>query len=162
MLVWTTRFAGMPGDPLAKSPHMARIAGSVYPDVSQEGFYVDEMGRPSESMRESLLYKLHSFGMQAEVPELEKYEEVYTSKYKMVRIWKVLDVDEESKRGGGGREQEVRRGGMVLPRRVPGGAQRRAQQEARLPAVALAAPDGRLPIRARRGEASTPRGLDIH
>jgi len=36
VLIWTTRFAGMMGDDLAKSPHMARIAGSVYPDVAQE------------------------------------------------------------------------------------------------------------------------------
>ena len=120
VLVWTTRFAGMYGDDLAKSPHMARIAGSVYPDVSQEGFYVDEMGRPSESMRESLLYKLHSFGMQAEVPELEKYEEVYTSKYKMVRIWKVLDVDEESKRAAAaGENKKCDAGGWYCPGEYP-------------------------------------------
>ena len=120
VLVWTTRFAGMYGDDLAKSPHMARIAGSVYPDVSQEGFYVDEMGRPSESMRESLLYKLHSFGMQADVPELEKYEEVYTSKYKMVRIWKVLDVDEESKRAAAaGENKKCDAGGWYCPGEYP-------------------------------------------
>ena len=101
--------------------------------------------------------------MQAEVPELEKYEEVYTSKYKMVRIWKVLDVDEESKRAAAReRTRSATRGDGTAPE-VPGGAQRRAQQEARLPAVALAAPDdAKKMIRARRAEASTPRGLDIH
>jgi dolichyl-diphosphooligosaccharide--protein glycosyltransferase len=32
-----------------------------------------------------------------DVEPLEKYEEVFQSKNAMVRIWKVLDVDEESK-----------------------------------------------------------------
>jgi dolichyl-diphosphooligosaccharide--protein glycosyltransferase len=41
---------------------VARIAGSVYPDVRQEGFFIDEKGVPSDSMRESLLYRIHSFG----------------------------------------------------------------------------------------------------
>eukprot|EP00982_Pelagococcus_subviridis_P014179 31311-Pelagococcus_subviridis.AAC.10 len=97
VLVWTTRFAGMHGDDLAKAPHMARIAGSVYPDVRQEGFYVDERGNPSDTMRESLLYRLHSYGRDTEIEPLEHYEEVYQSKHSMVRIWKVLDVDVESK-----------------------------------------------------------------
>jgi dolichyl-diphosphooligosaccharide--protein glycosyltransferase len=120
VLVWTTRFAGMPGDDLAKAPHMARIAGSVYDDVKQEGFYVDERGRPSESMRESLLFRLHSYGMSPDVEPLEKYEEVYASKYKMVRIWKVLEVDEESKRiaaEGGNRECDA--GGWYCPGTYP-------------------------------------------
>jgi len=30
VLVWSTRFAGMPGDDAAKMPHMANIAGSVF------------------------------------------------------------------------------------------------------------------------------------
>jgi dolichyl-diphosphooligosaccharide--protein glycosyltransferase len=76
---------------------MARIAGSVYPDVRQEGFYVDERGNPSDTMRESLLYRLHSYGRDTEIEPLEHYEEVYQSKHSMVRIWKVLDVDVESK-----------------------------------------------------------------
>ena len=97
VLVWTTRFAGFHGDDLAKSPHMARIAGSVYKDVHPTDFYIDEMGRPSDYMRQSLLYRLHSYGKAVDVEPLEKYEEVFQSKNAMVRIWKVLDVDEESK-----------------------------------------------------------------
>ena len=120
VLVWTTRFAGMPGDDLAKAPHMARIAGSVYDDVKQEGFYVDERGRPSESMRESLLFRLHSYGMSPDVEPLEKYEEVYASKYKMVRIWKVLEVDEESKRiAAEGGNHECDAGGWYCPGTYP-------------------------------------------
>jgi dolichyl-diphosphooligosaccharide--protein glycosyltransferase len=48
-------------------------------------------------MRESLLYRLHSYGRDTEIEPLEHYEEVYQSKHSMVRIWKVLDVDVESK-----------------------------------------------------------------
>merc|ERR1719271_1263533 len=33
VLVWTARHAGLPSDDLGKSPHMARIAGSVFADV---------------------------------------------------------------------------------------------------------------------------------
>ena len=36
VLIWTTRHAGMHADDLAKSPHMARIAGSVYPDINPQ------------------------------------------------------------------------------------------------------------------------------
>jgi len=45
-------------------------------------------------MRESLLYRIHSYGMDPKIAPLKLYEEVFTSKYKMVRIWKVLDVAE--------------------------------------------------------------------
>ena len=36
------RYAGMYGDDLAKSPHMARIAGSVYDDINPAEFYFDQ------------------------------------------------------------------------------------------------------------------------
>lgn len=36
VLIWTTRHAGMYSDDLAKSPHMARIAGSVYTDINPQ------------------------------------------------------------------------------------------------------------------------------
>ncbi|EEH59053.1 glycosyltransferase family 66 protein, partial [Micromonas pusilla CCMP1545] len=117
VLVWTTRFAGMHGDDLAKAPHMARIAGSVYPDVRQEGFYVDERGNPSDTMRESLLYRLHSYGRDTEIEPLEHYEEVYQSKHSMVRIWKVLDVDVESK--GAGAHRACDGGGWYCPGGYP-------------------------------------------
>ena len=116
VLVWTTRFAGFHGDDLAKAPHMARIAGSVYKDVHPTDFYVDEMGRPSDYMRQSLLYRLHSYGKATDVEPLEKYEEVFQSKNSMVRIWKVLEVDEESKeyvRSGANRRCDA--GGWYCP-----------------------------------------------
>jgi hypothetical protein len=145
VLVVTTRHAGMFGDDLAKSPHMARIAGSVYSDINATGFTMErdgsEMGAPSAMMKNSLLYRLHSYGMADDVTNLTHYEEAcvihgfdamrrtprgsgvrlaptsvavvsqppslsicyscptlrYTSPRKMVRIYKVLGVDEESK-----------------------------------------------------------------
>ena len=61
VLIW----AGGGGDDLAKSPHMARIANSVYRDVCpgdptcrQFGF-TDKYGTPTPMMEASLLYKLH-------------------------------------------------------------------------------------------------------
>ena len=105
---------------LAKSPHMARIAGSVYDDVKQEGFYVDERGNPSASMRESLLFKLSAAGMQPDVEAPERYEEAYASKNRMVRIWKVLDVDEETKRATNAGEHKVcDAGGWYCPGQYP-------------------------------------------
>jgi hypothetical protein len=38
VLAWSTSYAGMMGDDLAKSPHMARIGGSVYKDVNPNKF----------------------------------------------------------------------------------------------------------------------------
>merc|ERR1711964_472190 len=40
VLIWSTRFAGMYGDDLAKMPHIARIAGSVYSDVVGADYYL--------------------------------------------------------------------------------------------------------------------------
>ena len=40
VLVWTTKFAGMRGDDLAKMPHMARIAASVFDDINGPGCVV--------------------------------------------------------------------------------------------------------------------------
>lgn len=79
VLVVTTRHAGMYGDDLAKSPHMARIAGSVYSDINATGFTMErdgsEMGTPSAAMKNSLLYRLHSYGMADDVTNLTHYEE---------------------------------------------------------------------------------------
>ena len=120
VLVWTTRYAGMPGDDLAKAPHMARIAGSVYDDVVQEGFFVDEKGNPSDSMRESLLFKLSAHGMVPDVPPPTHYEEAFSSKHKMVRIWKVKDVDLETKRATNqGEHKKCDAGGWYCPGEYP-------------------------------------------
>eukprot|EP01127_Copromyxa_protea_P000109 TRINITY_DN10115_c0_g1_i1.p1 TRINITY_DN10115_c0_g1~~TRINITY_DN10115_c0_g1_i1.p1 ORF type:complete len:736 (-),score=161.56 TRINITY_DN10115_c0_g1_i1:24-2231(-) len=92
VLVWTTRFAGMYGDDLAKMPHIGNIAGSVYKDVPRTGYHMDEKGRPSELMRQSLLYKLSVSGLVPDSEPLTYFKEAYTSPNKMVRIYKVLNV----------------------------------------------------------------------
>jgi dolichyl-diphosphooligosaccharide--protein glycosyltransferase len=97
VLVWSTSFAGMRGDDLAKMPHMARIAGSVFDDINGAGYYLQGQDNPSPLMGESLLYKLHSAGIKDDVPMPTLFEEAYTSKNQMVRIWKVLDPSKESK-----------------------------------------------------------------
>jgi hypothetical protein len=51
----------MMGDDLAKSPHMANIGGSVYHDVPREGYWVDREDNPSPLMKQSLLYKMHTY-----------------------------------------------------------------------------------------------------
>ncbi|EPY35911.1 hypothetical protein AGDE_07177 [Angomonas deanei] len=98
-------WAGQNGD-LGKSPHMARIGNSVYRDLCAEedplcnhfGFH-GAYDKPTPSMRKSLLYNLHENGGETGImvdPEL--FQEVYTSPYGLVRIFKVMDVSEESRR----------------------------------------------------------------
>lgn len=89
VLIW----AGEQGDDIAKSPHMARIAASVYPDVCPDDplcsqFVLERQSRePSEMMRRSLLWRLYTHGGNATAhPEL--FQEAYTSKYGLVRIFK--------------------------------------------------------------------------
>jgi len=54
------------GDDLAKSPHMARIGGSVYSDVKAEDFYQTQAG-PSPMMKASLIYNLVNFRLDPSV-----------------------------------------------------------------------------------------------
>jgi len=100
LLVWT----GGGGDDLAKSPHMARISNSVYSDICpgdptcRKFGFLDHQMNPKPMMAASLLYKLHSHNQKPGVrvnPKL--FEEVFQSKYNKVRIFKVLQVSEESK-----------------------------------------------------------------
>ena len=98
VLLWTTRYAGMPGDDIAKSPHMARIAGSVYADIDPKAFYLDPAtGVPSQMMRESILWRMHHHRFDPRAKPLTLFEEAYTTTNRMVRVFKVLDVDAESK-----------------------------------------------------------------
>jgi dolichyl-diphosphooligosaccharide--protein glycosyltransferase len=100
ILIW----GGGGGDDLAKSPHLARIATSVYRDhcpddpTCRSFGYIDRAGTPSPMMKRSLLYVLHSSGFKegVEAPA-DKFSEVFRSKYGKVRIWKILGVSEESK-----------------------------------------------------------------
>lgn len=100
VLVW----GGGGGDDLAKSPHLARIANSVYRDHCPDdptcrafGF-VDRQGTPSSMMKRSLLYGLHGHQIKPDaiVPE-DKFQEVYRSTYGKVRIYQVIGISEESK-----------------------------------------------------------------
>jgi len=99
VLIWTTRFAGHMGDDIAKMPHMANIAGSVYNDVPRQGYYIDEKKGPSSLMKKSLLYQLTFYGMGQHVnyaKDVKKpvhFEDVFISKNKMVRIWKVINPE---------------------------------------------------------------------
>lgn len=100
VLIW----GGGGGDDLAKSPHLARIANSVYRDHCPDdptcrafGF-IDRQMTPSTMMKRSLLYRLHGHQIKpdVEVPA-DKFTEVYRSTYGKVRIYKVQGVSEESK-----------------------------------------------------------------
>jgi len=100
LLVW----AGGGGDDLAKSPHLARIGNSVYPEhcgdddpkCAKFGFY--QGGKPTPMMEKSLLYKAVMHNMAAGVklnPKL--FQEVHTTRNGKMRIYKVMNVSEESK-----------------------------------------------------------------
>lgn len=100
VLIW----AGGGGDDLAKSPHLARIANSVYRDlcpgdVACRAFGVrDKQGTPSAMMERSFLFKLHGHKLKPGVEaDPNKFKEVFRSKYGKVRIFKILAVSQESK-----------------------------------------------------------------
>merc|ERR1712238_98236 len=98
VLVW----AGGGGDDLAKSPHLARIANSVYRsmcpgDVTCSQFGYSREG-PSRMMRESFLFKLHSHGIQPGVEaDPNRFQHEFTSQYGKCRVFKILSVSQESK-----------------------------------------------------------------
>lgn len=100
VLIWS----GGGGDDLAKSPHMARIANSVFEDVcpgdptcAHFGF-IDRQMTPTKSMGESLLYKLHANRITPGVTVNPKlFKEVFMSKFQKVRIYKVVGVSKTSK-----------------------------------------------------------------
>jgi dolichyl-diphosphooligosaccharide--protein glycosyltransferase len=103
MLVW----AGGGGDDLAKSPHLARIANSVYrnmcsdPVCSQFGFVQDRatgQRSPSQQMQRSLIARLVSNKPEGVDPT--QFQEVFRSKYGKVKVFKIIGVDEESKEWG--------------------------------------------------------------
>jgi len=99
VLVW----AGGGGDDLAKSIHMARIGTSVYTDIcpndpicSQFGF--GQHGEPSPMMAKSVVFRLVRHGQGPVKANPKYFEEVHTSKYGLIRIFKVNGVSEESKK----------------------------------------------------------------
>jgi len=102
VLVWSTRYGGNPGDDIAKSPHLARIAGSVYSAIDPAKFSMDRDGRPSPMMANSLIFRAVTYRMEPGTPEFPPgtYKEVKTTKNNMVRIYKVLNVSPKSKAWG--------------------------------------------------------------
>ena len=100
VLLWT----GGGGDDLAKSPHLARIANSVYRDHCPDdptcrAFTMYNQGQtPSAMMERSLLYHLHSHKIrQGVIAPADKFFEVYRSRYGKVRIYRVIGSSAESK-----------------------------------------------------------------
>jgi len=101
VLIW----AGGGGDDLAKSPHLARIANSVYRDHCPQGDptcrafgFVDRQGTASPMMQRSLLYQLHGHQIRPDVSVSEElFTLAYQSKYGKVRIYKIQNVDRNSK-----------------------------------------------------------------
>jgi len=99
VLLWT----GGGGDDVAKSPHMRRIANSVYRflcpnDPTCRNFGMTQQGIPSPSMQQSLLFQLHSTGLVPGVDaDKNRFKLVYQTKHGKVRIFKILSVSRESK-----------------------------------------------------------------
>jgi dolichyl-diphosphooligosaccharide---protein glycosyltransferase len=100
VLVW----GGGGGDDLAKSPHLARIANSVYRDhcpndpTCRAFGVIDRQGTPSPMMRRSLLFNLHSNLIRPDVTvSSDMFVEVFRSKYGKVRIYEIVGVSLESK-----------------------------------------------------------------
>jgi dolichyl-diphosphooligosaccharide--protein glycosyltransferase len=98
VLVWSSRWVGIYGDDLAKCPHMARIASSVFFDIDHKQFYMTGPDTASPALSRSLLFNLHGYGMNPSVPKPKYFEEAFTTKNAMVRIYKVKNVAQESKK----------------------------------------------------------------
>lgn len=99
-LVW----AGGQGDDLGKSPHLARIGNSVFPDhcgdddplCNKFSFFRD--GTPTDMMRESFLYRAVKHNLEKGIFLDSKYwKEVHTTKYGLMRVFKVVNASKESK-----------------------------------------------------------------
>ncbi|KAL7543759.1 hypothetical protein ACHAXR_013057 [Thalassiosira sp. AJA248-18] len=123
VLIW----GGGGGDDLAKSPHLARIANSVYRDhcpgdVTCRAFgFVDRKGTPSPMMEKSFLYALHSHRLKpGVVADPNKFEPVFRSKYGKVRIYKLLGVSRQSKKWVE-ENRECDAGGWFCPGKYPPG-----------------------------------------
>jgi len=100
VLVW----AGGHGDDMGKSPHLARIANSVFvdhcgeddPTCNRFGIYQD--GTPTPMMEASFLYKAVQHNLKPKVKlDSKLFKEVHQSKYGLMRIFEVKNVSQESK-----------------------------------------------------------------
>merc|ERR1712078_145767 len=83
---------------------MGRIGNSVFPDhcgdkdpkCNKFSFYQD--GTPTPMMAKTLLYKLVQHNLKPGVKVDEKlFKEVHTTQYGLMRIFKVMNVSQESK-----------------------------------------------------------------
>jgi len=100
VLVW----AGGGGDDLAKSPHLARIGNSVFPDhcgdddpkCTKFGFYQDH-STPTPMMKKSLLYNLVANGQHGAKVHPSLFKEVHQTRYGLMRVYQVMNVSQESK-----------------------------------------------------------------
>jgi len=100
VLVW----AGGGGDDLGKSPHLARIGNSVFPEhcgdddpkCNKFSFYGD--GSPTPMMAKSLLYKavMHNVGKGVKLDK-RLFKEVHTTRHGRMRIFQVVNISQESK-----------------------------------------------------------------
>mmetsp|Transcript_121783 Transcript_121783/g.190232 ORF Transcript_121783/g.190232 Transcript_121783/m.190232 type:complete len:756 (+) Transcript_121783:1-2268(+) len=100
VLVW----AGGRSDDMGKSPHLARIANSIYPDTcgaddpTCRKFGITRDGTPTPMMAESFLYRAVNHRKTKGVALDQKlFKEVHTTKYGLMRIFEVLDVNQTSK-----------------------------------------------------------------
>ncbi|CAK0851819.1 unnamed protein product [Prorocentrum cordatum] len=95
--------AGQQETDLRISTHFARIGNSIFPDIcgdddptcSRYGFMAG--GEPSKMMRESFVYKAVKHGRDGIKLSSKRFEHVHDTKYGMIRIFKVLNVSQESK-----------------------------------------------------------------
>merc|ERR1712151_400829 len=100
VLVW----AGEEATDLGKSPHLARIGNSVFPDhcgdadpkCNKFSFYGD--GSPTPMMAKSLLYKAVMHNVEKGVKlDQRLFKEVHTTKRGRMRIYQVVNISQESK-----------------------------------------------------------------
>ena len=74
---------------------LKQVCGKSDPTCKKFGFTKEG---PTEMMQKSLLYKLHGHGRQPGVRAHPKlFQEVHTTKYGMLRIFKVMNISEESR-----------------------------------------------------------------
>jgi dolichyl-diphosphooligosaccharide--protein glycosyltransferase len=111
ILIWT----GEEGDDLGKSPHIAKIANSVYPNICP-----NDPTCANYDLTKSLLYKLHFHKIHHRVQvQSDFFQEVYKSKYGKVRIFKIMNVDQESKAWVTKNKKCDKPGGWICPGSYP-------------------------------------------
>mmetsp|Transcript_56512 Transcript_56512/g.127035 ORF Transcript_56512/g.127035 Transcript_56512/m.127035 type:complete len:887 (+) Transcript_56512:73-2733(+) len=99
VLVW----AGGHGDDLGKSPHLARIGNSVFPDHCGDddpkcmkfGFHADNS--PTPMMAKSLLYRLVKHGIDGVKVNQSLFKHVHTTRNGRMRVYEVVNASQESK-----------------------------------------------------------------